>query len=272
MTISTSEFFQSLWRDYIAVAPQARAISELFASQGETVVNDHVAFRTLSESPIAQSHLETILEDMGYQAYGNFRFEQKKLNAKCYKSLSEPTAPKIFLSELQVHEMPEAVQEILRGIIDQIQPTLTLEPNLFWQGCFWQAIAIEDYRTLAAESEYGAWLATMGLRANHFTVSVNHLTKLESLEQVNSLLKAQGFLLNSTGNEIKGSPELKLEQSSTLADKMLYQFADGIEQEIPTCFYEFARRYPLDNGELFDSFIEGNADKIFSSTDIQSPK
>jgi len=35
---------------------------------------------------------------------------------------------------------------------------------------------------------------------------------------------------------------------------------------IPSCFYEFALRHPLADGTLFDSFIEGNADKIFEST------
>ena len=51
-----------------------------------------------------------------------------------------------------------------------------------------------------------------------------------------------------------------------MADKIDYTFADGKKETIPSCFYEFARRHVMPNGQLFDSFIEGNADKIFDST------
>lgn len=101
---------------------------------------------------------------------------------------------------------------------------------------------------------------------NHFTVSINALQKFTTIEAVNSLLKQHGFALNSVGGEIKGSPELKLQQSSTLADKVEFSFGDQQKAVIPSCFYEFALRHPLADGTLFDSFIEGNADKIFEST------
>ena len=64
---------------------------------------------------------------------------------------------------------------------------------------------------------------------------------------------------------IKGSPEVLLEQSSTMADKVVVNFTDG-DVEIPSCFYEFARRYPMDNGQLYTGFVAASADKIFEST------
>ena len=37
---------------------------------------------------------------------------------------------------------------------------------------------------------------------------------------------------------------------------------------IPSCYYEFARRYPLPSGEVFQGFVPESADTIFESTDV----
>jgi hypothetical protein len=86
-----------------------------------------------------------------------------------------------------------------------------------------------------------------------------------SLEQMNSLLKESGFILNSSGGEIKGGPEVLLAQSSTMADKIEVEFANG-RKTIPSCFYEFAQRYPMASGSLYRGFVAASADKIFEST------
>ncbi len=65
-----------------------------------------------------------------------------------------------------------------------------------------------------------------------------------------------------TGGEIKGSPQQLLEQSSTIADQVPVEFDEGIKN-IPSCYYEFARRYPMDNGSLYQGFIAASADKNF---------
>lgn len=65
---------------------------------------------------------------------------------------------------------------------------------------------------------------------------------------------------------MKGSPDVRLEQSSTMADKVSVTFSDG-NQQIPGGFYEFAKRYPLPDGTLYQGFVEASADKIFESTD-----
>ncbi len=38
---------------------------------------------------------------------------------------------------------------------------------------------------------------------------------------------------------------------------------------IPSCFYEFAKRYPMPNGELFTGFVAAFADNIFDSTNAK---
>jgi hypothetical protein len=264
-----SEFFNTLWDHYTLVTPQAKRIQQLFKKRGETVLNDHVAFRTFNNSPIALDKLEPQLISMGYKAYGAFRFESKHLKARCYQHETEATLPKIFLSELLVEELPQECQDIIYKFIDQIPNGVAQSPDIFWAKALWKKPTEEEYLTLVEHSEYAAWLATMGLQANHFTISINHLQTYPTIEAVNALLLNEGYQLNEAGGVVKGSPQSFLEQSSTMADKITYTFANGSEKTIPSCFYEFARRHTQPNGLLFDSFIEGNADKIFDSTNTK---
>lgn len=264
--MQVNEFFARLWDAYTEVTPQAQRIQALFTARGEAVINDHVAFRTFAQSPIALDQLEPQLTALGYEAYGAFRFETKHLRARCYKHVAEADAPKIFLSELLIDELPTDCQAILHGLIKQIPADAVKGPEIFWQKRLWDIPSEADYLTLVEHSEYAAWLSTMGMQANHFTVSINHLKNFSTIEQVNQLLLDEGYALNQVGGLVKGSPELFLEQSSTMADKVDVTFADGAARTIPSCFYEFARRHEMPNGTLFDSFIEGNADKIFDST------
>jgi hypothetical protein len=264
--MQASEFFDSLWQQYIKVTPQANRIQALFKSHGESVLNDHVAFRTFANSPVSLAKLEPQLISMGYQAYGAFRFENKHLVARCYKHPEHDELPKVFLSELLVDELPDNCQAIIQTMIKQIPADAVQSPAVFWSGTLWQPLSFDDYQTLTEHSEYAAWLSTMGLQANHFTVSINLLEGFTSIEQVNQLLLDQGYRLNEVGGLVKGSPSVYLEQSSTMADKIEYTFSDAKTSTIPSCFYEFARRHKTPDGVLFDSFIEGNADKIFDST------
>jgi len=39
-----------------------------------------------------------------------------------------------------------------------------------------------------------------------------------------------------------------------------------IVRDVPTCYYEFAKRYPGPDGKLFPGFVAASADKIFEST------
>lgn len=259
-------FFTHLWQDYIAITPQAEAIQRLFVERGEQVVNDHVAFRTFADSPISLPRLQPLLEQLGYEAFGQYRFESKKLRARAYRHRVDAEAPKIFLSELEVDRLAPRVQAILHTLIAQIPHDAPHDASIFWHGRLWQMPTHAAYEALLTESEYAAWLSVLGLRANHFTVSVNRLDTLQDIAAVNRLLKDNGFAINAAGGEIKGSPELLLEQSSTLADRILVEFSDRVTRRVPSCFYEFAKRYEEAPGQLFEGFIEGNADRIFEST------
>lgn len=261
---TTDTFFAELWRDYTAITPQAEQVKQIFAQTDGEVINDHVAFRTFAGTPLQIDNLEPLILSLGYARQGSYDFEAKKLRAYSFIH-PDPQAPKIFCSELLVDQLSAESQAIIAKYTAQIEAQ-ALDLSVFWSGRHWAMPSWDDYNALLAESEYGAWLLAIGVRVNHFTVSVNHLSSSDTLEDVLRRVKEAGFAVNSVGGEVKGSAEELLEQGSTLADRSSVEFADGDSHEIPTCFYEFALRYPDADGQLYQGFIAASADKIFEST------
>jgi hypothetical protein len=190
------------------------------------------------------------------------------LKAKHFELPGNPEAPRVFISELLLEQFSEDLQNIVSKKLNEVPPRLFKDKELIMKGSVFNPVSFKTYERLRSESEYAAWLYVYGFRANHFTVSVNYLEQFESLEEVNGFLKDEGFLLNSSGGEIKGMPDELLEQSSTLADQVDVRFEDGTHR-IPKCYYEFARRYPDNAGKVFSGFISKSADKIFESTDFR---
>lgn len=262
MSQSVNEFFDRLWGNYIEITPSAKKIHQVLGD-GSDIINDHVAFRTFNLPGINLSALASFFTDMGYQEKGQYEFTSKKLNAKHFEHV-DSTLPKVFMSELKLELCSDALNNIVNRLMAQLDRSLLGDSRFLYSGGHWQ-VSYQDYLALLEESEYAAWMAAFGYRANHFTVSVNHLKQFKTLQDVNRVLKDNGFSLNQSGGEIKGSSEVMLEQSSTMADKHIVKFSDG-ERAIPGCFYEFAYRYPQADGRLYQGFVEASADKIFEST------
>jgi hypothetical protein len=174
----------------------------------------------------------------------------------------------VFVSELVLDEVSPRARAIIDGLVAQLPPEFGARADLPWAGRPWR-IDRSDYEILLAESEYAAWLAAFGFRVNHFTVDVNALSTFPDLESLCAFLVEHGFLLNAAGGVIKGTPAQHLEQAATRADAIEVGFVDG-KTKIPSCYYEFARRYPLPSGELFHGFVPTSADRIFESTDART--
>lgn len=266
--MDANTFFDRLWEDYTTSTPQARVIRNAFVERGDKVVNDHVAFRTLALEPIGLERLEPHLLRIGYKRFAPYEFPEKKLRAWGYTS-DAPDAPRVFLSELLVGELSEAAAAILMRCAEQVDSKRIASPEVFWSGRLWPAVSFAEYETLRSESEYAAWMSTMGIRPNHFTISVNHLGSCGGVEDVLKVVEGLGYGVNDSGGRVKGSPEQLLEQGSTLADKAATGFSDGSTHETPTCYYEFAKRYPDASGELFEGFVATSASRIFESTDAK---
>ena len=268
MNAELAEFFDGLWSDFTRIAPAAASIHAALEARGETVANDHVAFRTFDRGPIRLDLLEQPLLALGYERKAPYRFEQKKLRAFGYVH-PDPSAPLVFLSELEVSAFPEWVGEIVDSLVAQVPEDFVSGPEVFWAGRPWAPVSHEVYTQLQEVSEYAAWLAALGLRPNHFTVSLNAVSpELQPVEAMLRFVESRGFSVNESGGRVKGTPGDLLEQGSTMADRVEVPFAEGV-RTIPSCYYEFALRHPDARGELYRGFVAASADRIFESTDAR---
>ncbi|WP_461535611.1 2-oxoadipate dioxygenase/decarboxylase family protein [Spongorhabdus nitratireducens] len=258
---------QAMWENYLALNPDARRIHDLFAELNDgVVVNDHIALRTFALEPVRLEAIARPFLEAGYLPGEDYEFKAKKLRARHFYH-PDDTLPKVFISELKVDELSERAQGIIKGLAEQIDPAALAQDSFSYSGRHW-SLDYGSYQELLQESEYAAWMAALGYRPNHFTVSINHLKSHETLQSVNDTLQQAGFVLNSSGGLIKGTPEIGLEQSSTMANKAEVEFSDQTA-EIPTCFYEFALRHPVADGQLYQGFVAASADKIFESTNVK---
>lgn len=260
-------------------------ITENLISEANDIENDHIAFRTMGVPQLGIQSLEKIFLHYGYQKMDYYFFPEKKLNAYWYAP-PEPKYPRIFISELRVNDLSPEAQEIIKSYTNQVATdpvdTLNLEDasavDAFLHSSLWSLPTLADYKALAVESEYAAWVIYNRYYLNHFTVSVHNLKEgYNTIEQFNGFLESKGFVLNDAGGKIKRSPDGALQQSSTVAEMIEAVFADGQTEKISGSYVEFAERRILDayndiakseitRSHRREGFEAANADKIFEST------
>jgi hypothetical protein len=279
-----------LMRRYKERVPDVQAIIDAMISEGviasaDDIQNDHIAFRTMGVEHLGIQSLERIFLHYGYERRDKYDFPAKKLDAYWYAPIS-PEYPRIFISELRVHELSDEAQRIIRSYTDEVthDPVDDLdldtpkEVDTFLHSGLWSLPTIEDYQRLAEESEYAAWVIYNRYYLNHFTISVHTLPDgFDTIADFNAFLERHGFELNDSGGKIKVSPDEKLLQSSTVAEMIDAEFADGESHRIPGSYVEFAERRVLDEYAQLppseirrehrrEGFEAGNADRIFEST------
>ena len=265
--METQNIFSRLWTDYTDKNPYVKKVYDLFISENENVVNDHVAFRTFDDSRVNVDVLSKIFINAGYVEKGQYQFEQKHLFAKHFEKENDSSAPRVFISELITKDFSPFLQKKVKELVDDISPKLLNSDELILSGRTWEKPSFKIYEELRKESEYAAWLYVNGFTVNHFTVSVNALKKFDTVEKVNNFLKKNNFIINDAGGEIQGAPPELLEQSSVKAAVVPVEFIEGTF-DVTSCYYEFAKRYPDSDGKLYSGFIAKSADKIFQSTDL----
>ncbi|MBE7689665.1 DUF1338 domain-containing protein [Tenacibaculum piscium] len=266
------QIFDKLWKEYTERTPSAQKIKNLLTEKGNTVYNDHIAIRTFDDERVNIEVLAAPFLEVGYQECGDYIFEAKKLYAKHYEHTTDKNAPRVFISQLKIKEFSAELQATVKRLIDGLSEEDLNPAELVFKGRLWEQPSLEVYEKLQAETEYAAWLYVNGFCSNHFTVDVNKLATFKSLQEVNEFLKDNGFKMNTSGGEIKGTPAVFLEQSSILADRIPVVFKQNkteVTKEITSCYYEFAFRHAMENGKLYSGFIAGSADKIFESTDMK---
>ena len=112
--MNLESIFKRLWTDYITQNPSAGKIYNLFLEEGEEVVNDHIAFRTLDYPEINIDVLAQPFLSNGYVAKGEYFFKEKHLFARHFESGSDKKAPRIFISQLILSECSGFLQKSLK--------------------------------------------------------------------------------------------------------------------------------------------------------------
>jgi len=257
-----------LWEMHTQITPSALEIKTLFdKAEGRELPNDHIALRTFQDARVGIAALEKVFTESGYVAKDTYNFEEKKLFAQHYEHPNE-NMPKIFISELLLQEFSPYLQETIATLLNSVDFSSISAAELVKMGRPWGIPSKTIFDKLRAESEYAAWLYVFGYRANHFTVDLSESKAFPKLEDANRFLEERQFPLNTSGGKIKGTPAEYLEQSSVLADVIEMEFSEGVFK-VPSCYYEFAKRYKLPNGTFYGGFVAKSADKIFESTDFR---
>ncbi len=283
-----------LMRRYTERVPDVKNVLDALQQQGiidhpGQIENDHIAFRTLGVPHLGLASFEKIFLHYGYEKREPYNFAEKKLSAFWYAPPAARAAenlPRIFASELRVHELSETAQQIIRTYTD----TVTSDPvdaldlddgaavDAFLHQPLWQTPTLAHYQTLLAESEYAAWVIYNRYYLNHFTISVHNLPEgYNTIDAFVAFLEGRGFKLNSSGGVIKVSPDGGLRQASTVAQLAEATFANNETHRIAGSYVEFAERRVLPQfahvptGQLTrqhrrEGFEAANADKIFEST------
>ena len=134
MTQKIITLLDALWRDYLEISPEAKAIHDLFAGQNNgRVVNDHIALRTFNLEKVNLDKIVRPFLEAGYQEGEEYHFPGRKLYAKHFEPPQGdgvPLLPKVFISELLTEQLPGKAQQIIQGLVDQVDES-GLEDDLF---------------------------------------------------------------------------------------------------------------------------------------------
>lgn len=287
-----TEVLDGLMRRYQERVPDVAGIINAMIQHGviaqeSDIENDHIAFRTMGVNHLGLQSLEKIFLHYGYEKRDMYDFPAKKLTAYWYNP-PRPEYPRIFISELRVHELSEEAQQIILSYTNEVQNDPVDELNLdngadvdeFLHKPLWRLPTFEDYKRLMKESEYAAWVIYNRYYLNHFTITIHNLPEAyNTIAKFNDFVEANGFVLNDSGGKIKVSQDKLLIQSSTVAHMIAAEFDNGQggtnTHQISGSYVEFAERRVLPEFANLDEagrtarrdgFDSDNANNIFEST------
>src|SRR5689334_580286 len=106
--VTAAELLDVLWRDYVAVSPQAEGVRDALVARGEILSNDHVALRTFALPCVGADALAQPFELLGWrrrapdQIHGGVR-------ACCWQH-DDPALPGVMISELAIDALSPAAQ------------------------------------------------------------------------------------------------------------------------------------------------------------------
>ena len=290
--------FAGLWNRYLDRVPYARTYTNLLEQKHVNLIVDHVSFRTFNshcgEQPEGIQAIRHIFDCLEYCKAESYRFKKKKLSA-IHMEHPDKVLPKIFISQLEVNELPDWAQKAIAGEINQTPYQLSdkgiellnqlktdheltaeaadvlTEDLLRYFKRPWKVPSKDTVLKLNDVSQYAAWVLLHGNSVSHFAALFDNKLSGEwpDLESVvlSMLLSDVPMMEN-----IEGTKESKLRQTATFAvkEEVKVKSEDGFEK-IPWTYacFELVQRNNIEEGgqrKLFSGFNENQERHLFGIT------
>lgn len=296
-----SQLLDLLWRQYQERVSYAAQYQRMVEERGGHLQNDHIAFRTFhcetGAQPQGVEAIARVFTALGYERKDNYLFADKHLNAWHYEHRTEPRNPKIFISQLEVDQLPPVTAEAIRKTVANTPDLLTAadrdalaslargealsgdtaaglaERLAAFFSRPWGAPQRHVVEAVNKDSQYAAWTLLHGNSVNHFTAYINEQKVAEwpDIEATVAALDAAGVPMK---DELEGERGSKLRQSST---KAVMEECPVIEEDGSVgklrwsyAYYELAERgdVPGPDGKpvRFQGFLGAQATHLFEMT------
>jgi hypothetical protein len=295
----TRSLIERLWVQYAQRVPYTSNYIDLLHEKNGNLAIDHVAFRTFNthtgEQPEGIRAIKHILNFLGYKPVSKYKFPKKRLNSAHFEHPDE-TLPKIFISQLEVNELPDWAQSMIDETVRNTRYLLSdrslellallgdneylpveaadylVDDLVQYFRRPWNIPTKDDVLKLNDVSQFGAWVLIHGNAVNHFAVLVNGqgVKQWPDLETTIDALVSAGIPMKEG---IEGELGSKLRQTATLASKeeVDVKGENGFEKIVWTYAYlEFAERGYIDedgNKKLFSGFLGPQANQLFDLTE-----
>ncbi len=293
-----TKLLDRLWDNYCNRVSYARRYCDLVLAKGGRVVNDHIAFRTLNaptgDLPPGIESMSRVITPLGYTPADSYAFTDKHLVALHFEH-PDPLLPKIFISQLQVDELPAGCAGMIRDAVADAKDLLTGDALSMLKRA--DALSPSDADALAGKlytyvttrpwpaplkdavvevnkaSQYAAWTLLHGNNVNHFTAYINEqqVPAWPNIDATVTALREAGVPMKES---VEGEPGSKLRQSATQAVDEECDVVDAggkpAKLRWSYAYYELAERgnVPGPDGKpvRFSGFLGPQATHLFEMT------
>lgn len=293
----TAGLVEILWHKFQNRVSYARSCEEIANRRKGTTIIDHIGFRTLNthtgEQPGGIWSIRHIFDCLGYLPSQKYNFRKKHLKA-VHLEPGIRGLPKIFISQLEVSQLPEWVQPLFADAVAnapyllpdsgiellnrlKVDGSLTQEAadvlvvNL--AGYFrrpWNPPPKDTVLKLNDVSHYAAWVLLHGNAPSHFASLVNapQAGIRDNIEAAFQSMLNAGIPMKK---QIEGDSGSLLRQAATLASREEVTVKDeGLYLEIPWTYGYFElveRGHDKNNHEaLFEAFVEDQENHLYQMT------
>ena len=292
---------KKLWEKYrLSVDHAALVDHHLKTITGRTIILDHFALIDLPSAHTGIPTLSAIFSEIGFTQCGADYLPDKQNDFIWMASIDAPgqpaelALPQVVLADFRLEELPPPIKKIILQYTAYIKPSPINEikkqirqlsdgdcnaieavVDLIYGYIMkkdWPLPTIKEFRTVQEYNELLAWVLVFGSIPNHFAASMHFShPHFQQLDDLNAFLRDKlNITLNTIDGEIKGSREMGIRQSSTLAPSQKIALSDG-EIMIPSQFMEFVWRFSMNEknpvywDDYYTGFIAKNANRVVES-------